>query len=257
MHKHDGMGFYVVTVTLTTIQTMASEAIKRGQMNELQNLDKESKHLFLGLMTVLRSSTSELDLDFVLVSIDRLLPKLHEGGVITNRELIKIIEEIQLRLLDSLQTTYMLSLSRSEAALFEPAAPAFGRAFETAFPNSAFDVDESGKCLALGRYTATVFHLMRAMESMLQVLAGRLGVSNTEREWGKLLSDISRKIEAMPKGDQRNKWSETHTHLYHVKQAWRNDTMHPKQSYAGEEARAIFEAVKVFAGNLAELTLRT
>jgi hypothetical protein len=91
------------------------------------------------------------------------------------------------------------------------------------------------------------------MESCVKVLAAELGVENVEKEWGKLLSDIGGKIEAMPKGDKRNRWSESHTHLYHVKQAWRNDTMHPKKTYTGEEAAAITVAVRSFVTHLAGL----
>lgn len=54
-------------------------------------------------------------------------------------------------------------------------------------------------------------------------------------------------------GNGRNRWSETHTHLYHVKQAWRIDTMHPKQTYTRSEARAILDAVNVFMNDLATL----
>jgi hypothetical protein len=64
-----------------------------------------------------------------------------------------------------------------------------------------------------------------------------LGIPNPDREWGKLLSDIVKKIEAMPKGDDCNRWSESHTHLYHVRHAWRNDTMHPKQPTRQQKRR--------------------
>jgi len=77
-----------------------------------------------------------------------------------------------------------------------------------------------------------------------------LSIPKPEREWGKLLSDINKKIEVMPKGDIRDKWSESHTLLYHVKQAWRNTTMHPKQSYTTNEAREVFDAVKSFMRHL-------
>jgi hypothetical protein len=53
--------------------------------------------------------------------------------------------------------------------------------------------------------------------------------------------------------DKRDAWSESHSHLYHVKQAWRNGTMHPKKTYTQEEAEAVFAAVRVFMRHLAKL----
>ena len=50
----------------------------------------------------------------------------------------------------------------------------------------------------------------------------------------------------MPKGRNRDTWSNVHSHLYHVKQTWRNDTMHPKTTYTETEAAAVFDAVRSF-----------
>lgn len=122
------------------------------------------------------------------------------------------------------------------------------------FPGASEEVSEAAKCLALGRCTASVFHLMRALEIAVAQAAGHLDPDlSLEKEWGKLLSDIGRKIEALPKGDLRNNWSENHSLLYHVKQAWRNTTMHPKKTYTVEEATSIFEATRSYMIHLASL----
>lgn len=121
------------------------------------------------------------------------------------------------------------------------------------FSESAYDIESAAKCLALEQGTASVLHLMRAMESAVQKLAASLGVEKVEKEWGKLLSDIRTKIEAMPKGDLRDSWSEIHANLYHVKQAWRNKTMHPLEKYTPDEASEVFESCKVFLRHLAAL----
>jgi hypothetical protein len=134
-----------------------------------------------------------------------------------------------------------------------------GTEIESAFPKTIEDWDEAAKCLAFERPTACVFHLMRAMELAVQRLYSELGLTGEiEREWGKLLSDIGKSIEAMPNASPedkqaRNKWSAAHTHLYHVKQAWRNEVMHPKQTYTEVEAKAVFDAVKSFMRHLSGL----
>jgi hypothetical protein len=42
-------------------------------------------------------------------------------------------------------------------------------------------------------------------------------------------------------------------YLHHVKDAWRNTTMHPKRTYTEEEAERIFENAKAFMQGLAKL----
>lgn len=154
---------------------------------------------------------------------------------------------------DELKARTVVALSLRFGGLYKSSEPNFGKSVESAFPNAAEDISEAGKCLALEQSTAAVFHLMRAMEIAVQVLSAKLSISNCEREWGKLLSDITQKIELIPKGDERDRWSEVRTHLYHVKQAWRNGTMHPKQTYTMDEASAIFDACRSFMTELAAM----
>jgi len=94
---------------------------------------------------------------------------------------------------------------------------------------------------------------MRAMEEAVKILGTKLGVANVEKEWGKILSDLTSKIEAMPKGTHRDEWSACHVNLYHVKQAWRNSTMHPKETYTNQQARDVLRAVRAFMQQLATL----
>jgi hypothetical protein len=69
-------------------------------------------------------------------------------------------------------------------------------------------------------------------------------------EWGKILSNLRAPIEAMPKGEVKESWSNAFALLLHAKIAWRNPTMHPKQTYTTEQAMEIFAAFKAFIGSL-------
>ena len=132
--------------------------------------------------------------------------------------------------------------------------PPFVADVDDAFPKAAEEISKAAKCLALQRNTACVFHLMRAMELAVARLADAIGTGKpTDKEWGKILSGIGQAIEALPKGSERDRWSESHSHLYHVKQAWRNDTMHPKKTYSEEQSQAVFDAVRSFLTHLAPL----
>ena len=143
--------------------------------------------------------------------------------------------------------------SRNSKYILDDSSP-FGAGVDDAFPKAAEEISEAAKCLALQRHTACVFHLMRAMELAVARLAEAIGTGKpTDKEWGKILSDIGQAIEALPKGSERDRWSESHSHLYHVKQAWRNDTMHPKKTYSEEQSQAVFDAVRSFFMHLAPL----
>jgi len=176
-----------------------------------------------------------------------------EGGGKSTAELRALILDLVRRIQDEFSEQKILFISTADAALYLQEKPLFGDDVADAFPDAIEDISEAGKSLALGRHTASVFHLMRAMEAAVQRLCGKLGIENPDREWGKLLSDIHNAIAVMPKGELRNTWSEAHANLYHVKQAWRNNTMHPKQTYTEEEARAVLQAVRTFMTQLAGL----
>lgn len=115
------------------------------------------------------------------------------------------------------------------------------------------DFAEARRCLGFGRPTASVFHMMRSMEVVVGELAAAIGVTNIEKEWGKLLADFDAKIKDMPKSEEKKKWSEARSNLWHVKEAWRNPTMHPRQLYSQHEAEEIYAAVHQFVKHLGGL----
>ena len=99
---------------------------------------------------------------------------------------------------------------------------------------------------------------MRVMEIAVKSLGETLDCTVIDKndrdlEWGKILGNIGNKVEEFPKGPRKDEWSSVVTMLYHVKQAWRNTTMHPKQTYTDAEALAAFNAVKAFMTELAAL----
>jgi hypothetical protein len=72
--------------------------------------------------------------------------------------------ELRSRIKDELEDGYFLHLSGEEALFYEAVDPAFGAVVQSKFPSASFEIDEASKCLALGRDTAVVFHLMRTMK---------------------------------------------------------------------------------------------
>lgn len=161
------------------------------------------------------------------------------------------------RIADDFRAQAVLVLKPEEAELYASSRDAFGAKVNDTF-GIGEEIEHAGKCLALGEGTACVFHLMRAMESVVSQLGDKLDVTiidkdNVSLTWGKILANMKAPIEKMPKGNLRDLWSEAHALLYHVKEAWRNDTMHPKQTYTYAQAKEVFDATKAFMNRLVAL----
>jgi hypothetical protein len=100
---------------------------------------------------------------------------------------------------------------------------------------------------------------MRAMEAAIHRLARKLHVNINPRDtWGTILRNMDGGIKALPQTtvrQQRKKdlWSECHVNLFHVKNAWRDPSMHPRRSYNAKQAREIITTVHVFLEQLTTL----
>jgi hypothetical protein len=165
----------------------------------------------------------------------------------------KCLDSIRTNFLIQMNSKLVLVFDSGHAEYLQSSEPPFGREVDDIFPKASSEISEAAMCLAFQRPTATVFHLMRAMELAVERLGEALGKNVSGKVWGIMLADISQAIECMPKGKPRDTWSSVHSHLYHVKQAWRNDTMHPKTTYTETEAEAVFQAVKSFMTALAPM----
>jgi hypothetical protein len=120
------------------------------------------------------------------------------------------------------------------------------------FPALKADIVEAGNCYATGRSTAVVFHLMRIMEVGVQEFGKKLGVALTQdKNWQNILDEVTKAVRALPKGAATIEMAGAAANLYAVKVAWRNEVMHPNDTYTSDEAKNLIELVKVFMGQLA------
>jgi hypothetical protein len=157
---------------------------------------------------------------------------------------------ITLELLDSL-----FMHVPSDRAIFYAQPELFGSAVNKRFPDFQYDIEEAGNCHASGRATACAFHLMRIMELALQELGTVLGIALTnEKDWQNILDGINKAIRKLPPKDARTiSLSSAAGHLYNVKVAWRNPTMHPRITYTSEQAADLRRAVKAFLSEIVKV----
>jgi hypothetical protein len=135
----------------------------------------------------------------------------------------------------------------------------FGDQVATKFPSAGYDIEEAGKSFALDRYTACVMHLMRSLEVALDAVGIAVGLSNAVIEannsWESLLRKINDQIKANDDKAPAMNWLlrrdwlakrqfiiDVRAHLFSVKNAWRNPSMHLEKKYTEREAERIFRA---------------
>lgn len=175
------------------------------------------------------------------------------GKQVTFRERSERIKVLQDRIQDEMSLLLVMRIPVRQAEFYDK-PELFGKAVNAKFPGIQFDVVEAGNCYATGRSTAVVFHLMRIMEMGVQAFGTKLGVSLAgEKNWQNILEETDKAIRALPKSPQRIQMSQSSANLYAVKLAWRNEVMHPNDTYTLEEADNLIRQVKIFMEQLATI----
>ena len=225
-------------------------------------IDRESANFVADEIDNLLPHLNTLGARLAHMSCVRLIKRLHELHLsIKFNQIARSVESISQRLADELTMTRAFVIEHEKQKYYDPAQPLFGNDVASKFLSVIFELDEGAKCLALGRPTACVFHLMRIMEIGVRAMARCLNVPDptkpAERNWGHILNEIGRGIlvkwpaTANRIAGDGALFGELHASLDAVKNPWRNATMHVERKYTDDEAEHIFVAVKGFMMKLA------
>lgn len=198
------------------------------------------------------------DLPYARAQVERIVSNLERYP--NHKELSDQFGVLVDRITDELdqKPCYLIAAERVK---FYNGRHLFGEDVDRAFPSAMLDIEEAGKCYAVGRGTACVFHLMRVMEVGLRALATSLNdVSldpKTNPTWERILSRGDKELQK-PLKDRAEEWrvddlffSTATANLRAVKDAWRNSTMHVEISYDDERAFDVWNAVRAFMRHLA------
>jgi hypothetical protein len=180
---------------------------------------------------------------------------------VRHSDLRRTLTALQERIYDSLEELMCLQIPSQKADYYNK-SDLFGDDVTFHFRSANYDIEEAGKCFAVGRYTACVFHLMRVMEIGTKGFAQALGVlgkiKTAQSSWGQILSLTNEEIKIRNKGSdpswvsQKSFFENVQSDLSVVKNAWRNPTMHVENQYDEERAEDIFNSVKGFMRHLAK-----
>lgn len=226
------------------------------------NSTPEQSEAFQQHLERINTHCVELGLNSSVASCRRLLAlEALEGNpaAVPFKQRAAIWNELRGRLTDELELSLLLFVEPSKVRFFvEP------NLFDTAdvkvsarFPHAIRDIEEAGKCLALDRSTAVVFHVMRVLEIGLQEFGTKLGVSVVQdKSWQTILNNVNGAIKCLPQSTREEKehlgkCAAIAAHLQNVKDAWRNDVMHPLESYTPDEALDIWNHSKALMVKLA------
>jgi HEPN domain-containing protein len=191
--------------------------------------------------------------------IERLRGRAVNDNNLTVGQAALLLKELHNDLLNELTLPYFLMIPTEWRHLYEQKQPLFGDEVEAAFPSASYDIAAAGRCIALDEWTATVFHLMRAAEHALRLLARRLKIKKVEtKDWATLIDDVDKALMAMRQRkrtaarDRRLQYySQARAHFGVFKDAWRNHVMHSHARYDQREAANIFSSVKSLMEELA------
>jgi HEPN domain-containing protein len=242
-------------------QISTAELIPRPEAN-LPNSTKESMLRSLGHI---RTICSDVDVPVSLKSIQWAEKELTNAKAVTVRQLGEIYRELGRTIEHELSSRLFIYLPPNRAIYYEQNNDGEVAKYRLLTPKarkkfsrSIEDAEEAAKCIALGRYTAAVFHLMRVMERAVQRLGKKLGVSIPveEKDWGLISAHINGALKRMPNTTPQEKrihsrYAKAAVYLDNVRESWRNPTMHPKETYTEEEAENAFRFVKQYMEYLA------
>lgn len=166
------------------------------------------------------------------------------------------LETIYSTLKAELRTT-LFKVIPKEKAKYNDAGWLKGLELQSKFPTAFIELERGGICYSLGQSTASVFHSMRALECGLTALAKPFNISTVLDNWNTIIEQIEkavRAIGAQPKSQQKSDdeqfFGAAASHLYFVKNAWRNHVSHRLESYSDDEALKVLMRTQEFSESL-------
>jgi hypothetical protein len=171
-----------------------------------------------------------------------------------------LLVELNKRIEVELKAHMYLCVSKEQAQFYKKPLENWDTT-EVAFPTARYDIEEAGKCLALRRNTAAVFHLMRVMGAGVTALGKSLNEPTLDAShnltWGNVLSRCAKELgnkygkrSAVWQADKQFFAAAT-VKLLAVKDAWRNPNAHNVgEKYTDEEALDIYRTIRSFMRHL-------
>lgn len=205
---------------------------------------------------------TELSVVGALMCIDKAKD---EDGATVNGTLVHFLEQAASRLEDELSTKLFLQLPHSRKDLFEKPLSKWESVTDR-FTATINDIEETGKCFALSRYAASVFHSVQIIEHGLLALGEFLSVKDPISGWTAVSNELRRitNLKYSDRSDFERKHftfiEQMHGTVEALKNAWRNKISHAQgqqlllvsTEFTPDTADEIITATRAFMRRLAE-----
>lgn len=213
-------------------------------------MDEDAARYYGDELRQLRSTLVELHLDTSVVLLDETIQKV--SGHVSWETVSTEINLLHRAMEAELTSKAFLFVPSPRAEFFEefegaPFDVPFGHDGADKFPSATPDIREARRCIAFGRDTACVFHLMRVLERGLAALASKFSVSFAYENWKNVLDQIEKQIPALERPCPRVRPSRVRL----FKDAWRNHVMHGRGVYEFQAAKKLRGHVGDFMRHLA------
>ena len=218
-------------------------------------------------LKILQEKCAQLELNSTVDLIESTRCRCSEDDRMTAGELREHLDSLYPFLHSEASKLRFLRMTKEESGMFDN-GKLFGLEVVAAFPSdeTTYEIKEAGNCFALGRYTATVFHLMRVLEKGLKALADKLpilfSIPFEYQNWHNIIEQIEARIKDMnqqgasqQKTDDLKVYSEIAKEFRYFKDAWRNSVAHSRETYGREQALSISRHVGEFMRDIVKLGL--
>jgi hypothetical protein len=197
------------------------------------------------------------------VSIQKIL-KWGTAAQARWKDITPFCSELKDRLVDETSVRVFFGLSARESDFFERPRTGWEAAIKR-FPDIVEDVEEAGKCYALSRYAASIFHSLQVVEAALIELGDFIGVSDPKSGWtaisNKLTSILKKPYNLQNEFERKNFafLEQVQGTVEGLKNAWRNKISHVhgrlvllSADFSPEIAEEILLATRAFSRRLAD-----
>ncbi len=255
MEQYSADVFFSIGIFLTYAKEVS---MVNARIDPKGFVNAESRRNIIAEISKIPGHCDTVSLNLSKLACNRAIHEFDTNDKITHQECNQILVELRTRIKDEMSHTLFMYIPNDRAEWFNKER-LFGESVGNSFPSASFDIKEAGSCFACARFTASVFHLMRALEPGLGGLGKVFGVSFERTNWQPVIEQIEAKIRSM--GSDPSKaadWKEQHEYYSQAassfmffKDAWRNYTAHARGKYTQEEALTIMVNVKAFMQKLA------
>ena len=118
----------------------------------------------------------------------RSAKRLRDSFASRTSDLGERVRDLALRMKDELEESVCFRITSERSELYTESQKNWGAVVERF--GCAFDVEEAGKCIALDRFTASVFHLMKITERGVLELECFLDKADPKAHFGSVLSKL-------------------------------------------------------------------